>query len=264
MQRLIIGGMLIWLIAGSLSIAGFAQASASSFASSEGPVRATVGTFTLEEGSKIALELHRADPCPCMCTPILVEGLDVLARTEEPVYTVAWTPVPYEEWTGTWDLRDSLGRAVSPGDYTIVIRTSIGEFRAELEIVRRGERPFSGRMRVQASVCGLGLDVYRLLTKDDAGATVAVGTGEKILIALPGNPTTGYRWDPSTEPSEGVLAPIPGADYRPDSSLIGAGGTFFFRYAAAKAGVAALNFVYHRPWEEGPPQDSFAATIVVR
>lgn len=264
MQKLIIGSMLIWLVAGPLSLAGFGQTSASSSASSEGPVWATVGMFTFAEGSKIALELHRSEPCPCMCDPVLVEGMAVLDRTEDTVYTEAWKPVPSEEWTGTWDLKDNQGRAVSLGIYTIVIRTSIGEFRAEVEIVRRGERSFSGRMSVQASVCGFGLDVYRLLTKEDTGATVEVRTGEKVLIALPGNPTTGYRWGPSTELSEGVLDPIPGADYRPDSPLIGAGGTFLFRYEAAGVGVADLNFVYHRPWEEGPPQDSFTATIIVR
>ncbi len=263
MKMLFISG-LIWLIAGSLSTVGFAQASASSFAATEGPVRATVGTFTLEEGSKIALELHRSEPCPCMCDPVLVEGMAVLDRTEDTVYTEAGTPVPSEEWIGTWNLRDNQGRAVSPGSYTVVIRTSIGEFRAALKIVRKGDRPFSGRMSVQASVCGFGLDVYRLITKEDAGTTIEVGTGEKVLLALPGNPTTGYQWDLSTALAEGVLAPISGVDYLPDGSGIGAGGTFFFRYEAVKAGVATLNLVYHRPWEEGPPLDSFTATIIVR
>ncbi len=264
-RKIAIELMLVGMVLTLASAIGVAQVSASSSASSEGPARATVGTFLFEEGSKIAFELHRSDPCPCMCEPILVEGLQVLDRANNPIYTKTWDPVLYEKWTGTWDLKDNRGKPVSPGTYTIVIRTSIGEFIAKVEIVSRGELPLYGRMSVQASVCGFGLDVYRLITKDDVGSIVEMRTGERIMIALPGNPTTGYRWDLLTELSDGILDPLHGIDYRPDSSLIGAGGTFMFRYAAEKSGTIALKFVYHRPWDKtSPPQESFVVTVVVR
>ncbi len=264
-RKLVIELMVVGMVLTLTTSVGFSQVSASSSASSQGPVRATVGTFLFEEGSKIALELHRSDPCPCMCEPILVEGLQVLDRADNPIYTEEWTPVPYEEWTGTWNLTDNQGAPVTPGTYTIEIRTSVGKFRAEVKILRKGELPLYGRIRAQASVCGLGLDVYRLITEDEAGSIVKIRTGEKVMVSLHGNPTTGYQWDFSTDLSDGILTQLSGTDYRPDSSLLGAGGTFMFRYAAEKSGTITLKFVYHRPWEKNiPPQESFTVTIIVQ
>jgi len=197
-----------------------------------------------------------------MCEPILVSGLKVIDKNETPVFTDEWAPIPAEDWTGRWDLIDSQGRSVT-GRYTVVIETSIGKFRAEVEIVPKGERSYSGRVSMQASVCGFGLSVYRLVEKETAGATIDVQSGEKIMLALPGNPTTGYSWEASEEPSAEILRPLPGEPYRPESSLIGAGGTFLFRYEAVGPGEVTLNFVYHRPWERTPPQNSFSIRIAV-
>jgi len=263
MQKLFIGSVIVLMLGAAFSLSGFAQARASSSASTDGPVRATVGTFVLEEGSRIAFELRRSDPCPCMCGDIFVTGMSVVDRAGKEVYRDEVDSVPYTDWTGMWDLSRADGTPVAPGEYTILIRTSLGEFRAEVKIVPPGEESFSGRLCATASVCGLGLDVYHLVTKDDDGKTIPLRAGDKVMIALPGNPTTGYEWTGPDALPAGVLEPIPGVNYRPESGLIGAGGTFLFRYAAIGPGRVELSFSYRRPWEEAPASDSFSIVISV-
>ncbi|HEU68357.1 MAG TPA: hypothetical protein ENN53_03965, partial [Candidatus Acetothermia bacterium] len=55
-----------------------------------------------------------------------------------------------------------------------------------------------------------------------------------------------------------------GLDYLPDSTLLGGGGTFFFRYEATEAGEGELSFAYRRPWEALPPEQTFSVTIAVQ
>lgn len=139
MQKLFIGSVIVLMLGAAFSLSGFAQARASSSASTDGPVRATVGTFVLEEGSRIAFELRRSDPCPCMCGDIFVTGMSVVDRAGKEVYRDEVDSVPYTDWTGMWDLSRADGTPVAPGEYTILIRTSLGEFRAEVRIVHPGE-----------------------------------------------------------------------------------------------------------------------------
>jgi len=92
---------------------------------------------------------------------------------------------------------------------------------------------------------------------------VLLQEGERLMVALPGNPTTGYQWTAVEEP--GFLEALPGVEYLPEATPtpIGAGGTFFFRYLAGEAGEGTLSFAYQRPWEEAPVE-SFSITAIVR
>ena len=242
---------------------GQVSSSASSFASSDEPVRVSIGTFVFEQGERLALELTREEPCPCMCDEITVTGFRVLNGEGAVVYRVQdGFPLPAGEWVGRWDLVDAAGEPAPPGSYTAVVETSLGEFRVELLVVAPGEKPL-GRSLARASVCGLGLRVYRLLTEEDDRAIVELQEGELLMVALPGNPTTGYEWAPAEEP--GFLERVPGVDYLPEpaSAPVGAGGTFFFRYRAQAPGEGVLRFAYQRPWEEAPAQ-TFSLTVIVR
>jgi len=84
------------------------------------------------------------------------------------------------------------------------------------------------------------------------------------MIALAGNPTTGFEWDVESEPAGGLLQRIEGLAYSSSSSLIGAGGTFYFRYAAVGAGQGELTFVYRRSWETVPPEKTVSMVVLVR
>ncbi|MCD5408934.1 protease inhibitor I42 family protein [Candidatus Bipolaricaulota bacterium] len=260
-MRILVLGLLFLVGWGGIAMTQVSS-SASCFASSEEPVRVSIGTFVFEQGERLALELFREEPCPCLCDELSVTGFRVLDGEGAVIYEVPGDyPAPAGEWVGRWGLTDAAGTPVPPGSYTALVETSLREFRVELQVVAPGERP-SGRSLARASVCGLGLRVYRLLTEEDDGAVVSLQEGEFLMVALPGNPTTGYEWAPTEEPP--FLTRIPGVDYLSEASLIGGGGTFFFRYEATGQGEGPLSFAYRRPWESGPPENTYSILVIVR
>jgi len=258
---------LIMLFVGAACAAQL-ESSASAFASSEEPIRSVVGTFVFEQGNSIGLEIERREPCPCLCDPLLVTGMRVLDEQDNPIFVTeqqdpAGLPAPYGEWIGRWNLVDQLGETVPDGFYSVVVETTIGEFRACIDVVAVGAAERMGRVSSEASVCGIGLSVYRLVDETAHDQTVTLREGEKLMIALEGNPTTGFQWEVESEPGGGLLQRIEGPAYSSSSSLIGAGGTFYFRYAAAVAGQGELTFVYRRSWETGPPEKTVSMVVLV-
>ena len=246
------------------------ESSASAFASSEEPIRSVVGTFVFEQGSSVGLEIERREPCPCLCDPLLVTGMHVLDEQDNPIFVTeqqdpVGLPAPYGEWIGRWNLVDQLGGPAPEGFYCVVVETTVGELRARIEVVAAGGANRMGRVSSQASVCGIGLSVYRLVDETVHEQTVSLREGEKLMIALAGNPTTGFEWEVKSEPDSGFLQRIEGPAYSSSFSLIGAGGTFYFRYAAVVvAGGSELRFVYRRSWETVPPEKIVSMVILVR
>jgi inhibitor of cysteine peptidase len=267
--RVLTGMMMALLVLPLLNTAAVAEtSSASASASSDGPVRATVGTFIFEQGRSLALEIDREEPCSCLCEPVMIRCLRVLDEAGAPVSLKirdrAVFPIIYNEWVGRVDLVHPAGEPTEVGLYTVVIDTSIGEFRAQIQVVSPGMASQAGRVSSRASVCGIELLVYRLFDEESDGESIALREGDLLLIALAGNPTTGYEWEIEEEPDDGLLERIPGIDYHPDSDLVGGGGTFYFRYRAVATGHGNLTFAYRRPWEAGPAEKTIAITIFVR
>ena len=102
------------------------------------------------------------------------------------------------------------------------------------------------------------------LGADDAGRQIELAVGEKMLVTLDSNPTTGYQWEVA-EIDEAVLKQQ-GTEYDADSSqLVGSGGEETFTFEAVGAGETTLTLIYHRPWEEGvEPAETFSVTVVVK
>ena len=90
-------------------------------------------------------------------------------------------------------------------------------------------------------MCGLSLGVYRLVEEGDAGTALSLAVGERLMVALPGNPSTGYTWEAQAEPS--MVGAVAGLDFLGDSTTIGAGGLFYFRYLATAPGENTLALV---------------------
>jgi inhibitor of cysteine peptidase len=103
-----------------------------------------------------------------------------------------------------------------------------------------------------------------LLDTTDNGTTITVRTGDVLTIVLKGNPTTGYTWESAlSEQDAAVLEQMGEPVYVADSDLIGAGGTFTFRFKALKAGEAVLTLNYARPWESVPALETFSVGVKV-
>jgi len=103
------------------------------------------------------------------------------------------------------------------------------------------------------------------LTEQNNGKTVEVETGQKVVVRLASNPTTGYQW--SVQGDRAPLA-IVKSDYSPSSpnrQMPGAGGVQTIRFVAKSAGKVELRLEYRRSWERNvPPAKTYTVTVVVR
>jgi inhibitor of cysteine peptidase len=113
---------------------------------------------------------------------------------------------------------------------------------------------------VLLAACASSSPEIRLTEKDKK---IGLKTGQVFTIALEGNPTTGYTWEPLGM-DEKLLARLGDAVFQPESNAVGAGGVISLRFKAVSPGSATLTLVYQRPWEKGQPPlktIEFAVTI---
>jgi len=252
---------------GILAIAQ-ASSSASASASSDGPMEVTIGTFNFAAGDSLALEIVRAEDCTCMCDPISVVEFHLEnADGSVPVKLLnnSELPLAIDKWVGMLTLASPDGSLLPAGEYTAVVDTSAGAFRARIKVADEGMTASSwGRVSSSASICGVEIRVYRLLTKETP-TSIILHIGDRLMVALAGNATTGYAWEQIVSEEESIFSPLAGLDYQPEpapAGTVGSGGTFFFRYSAESAGSMELTFTYRRPWEEGPGAETITFHVV--
>jgi inhibitor of cysteine peptidase len=98
------------------------------------------------------------------------------------------------------------------------------------------------------------------ITEADLGKVVQVAAGGEVVVALPGNPTTGYIWQ-VTANDESILRPT-GYAFVPDSDADGAGGVESFTFHVMAPGYVDLALANSQPWDaETPPDQTFAVTV---
>jgi inhibitor of cysteine peptidase len=256
-RRLLLSELLCILILVMLAGGGAAQSSSSASANASsvnGLVDVRLGGFVFEAGARVALEFMRDESADCFGPNVIVQRLQLIDGEEGVVRQVVYEPaVDIDGWLGRIQLDGSDGQPLPAGNYSLVVTTSIGSFVAEIEVADTSRFDELGRYSATAAICGLSLRVYRLLTEDDHGARIALRLGDRLLVALEGNPTTGYEWMNTLVYEFASLREIGEAEFRPDSDLVGAGGLFLFRYEAYRVGPQAFRFAYQRPWESVEP-----------
>ena len=85
-----------------------------------------------------------------------------------------------------------------------------------------------------------------------SGTSVALAAGQDLVVRLPTNPSTGYRWA-YVEPKDAVLRVDGPSTYEAAQSagnVAGAGGIEIWKLAPLKPGQQQLRFEYRRPWEQ--------------
>lgn len=83
--------------------------------------------------------------------------------------------------------------------------------------------------------------------------TVELSHGDKLILHLESNPSTGYQWQVVLMDGS-LLDWVEGPSFVPSApSLVGSGGTSSFGFNALRKGRTSLKMVYRRPWEEGKP-----------
>jgi inhibitor of cysteine peptidase len=84
------------------------------------------------------------------------------------------------------------------------------------------------------------------------GKIVTIPAGERVLVRLNENPTTGYTWNATA--SKG-LEIISDSYTAPDNGLIGAGGYHEWILSPKTVDTYTFNAVSLRPWEGAQPTD---------
>ena len=99
------------------------------------------------------------------------------------------------------------------------------------------------------------------LSESDAGRVVDLQPTDLLVLRLEGNPSTGYGWRVQ-EMDRGVLRPMPGEEFEPQSDLPGAPGIQTLRFAGVTRGQTDLRLVYQRPWErDAAPAKTFSVQV---
>lgn len=103
-----------------------------------------------------------------------------------------------------------------------------------------------------------------LLTKSDNGRTIDAAVGDSLLVKLPENPTTGFRW--TQEPGSVPAVRLRHRSFDRDTSgAVGALGTRTFQYEIVRSGEGLLQLRYWQEWEgENSIAETFFVTVVAR
>ncbi len=102
-----------------------------------------------------------------------------------------------------------------------------------------------------------------VLEADSSGTQVEVSQGTEIVVKLEGNPTTGYLWEVA-QADESILTQVGEIEHKAESELPGAPGISTLRFATVGPGVATLELVYRRPFEQGvEPIERFTVDVTV-
>lgn len=89
------------------------------------------------------------------------------------------------------------------------------------------------------------------LSDKNSGAHQTVCAGQKVIISLDENPTTGYSWQFFITPAkQNTITDTAETYIAPDTSLIGAGGIKEYSFTAARKGTVTVTGYYFRPWEK--------------
>lgn len=95
-----------------------------------------------------------------------------------------------------------------------------------------------------------------------AGQSISVKRGDKFVIALASNPTTGYRW---TAEDNSKVEQQRSRYVQGDSNLMGAGGTQMITFEATDRGRTTLTLDYARSFEKDtPPAETEDFQVTVR
>jgi inhibitor of cysteine peptidase len=100
-----------------------------------------------------------------------------------------------------------------------------------------------------------------ILTEQDNGGHVAARTGDELVLRLPENISTGYRW--AVDDASPKILELENARSEPaPAAAVGAGGDALFRFRVVGGGSGKLSLKYWRQWEgDASIVKRFAVTV---
>jgi inhibitor of cysteine peptidase len=101
-----------------------------------------------------------------------------------------------------------------------------------------------------------------LLTEADNGKSITVHLGEKVLLRLSENPSTGFRW--AVESGASGITELRGSHYLPaKDSTVGRGGQRIFVFETKGSGRVRLVLKLRREWGSKSVASRFKVYIEV-
>ncbi len=100
------------------------------------------------------------------------------------------------------------------------------------------------------------------LTQADNGKSFTLPPKTAIVLTLPSNASTGYRWQLKAV-DKSVLRLVSHRYLQPKKTLPGAPGKERWRFVTVGAGRVQLRLSYVRSWEKNKPARRFGVTIHV-
>lgn len=113
-------------------------------------------------------------------------------------------------------------------------------------------------------VAGCVPGTLQVLEADDDGSALTIQVGDRIVVKLASNASTGYAWE-LAELDPAVLENT-GQRYVAGVTLIpidGAGGTEIWEFTGAGAGTVTLHLEYVRAVSQEEPADNFQVEVTV-
>lgn len=105
------------------------------------------------------------------------------------------------------------------------------------------------------------------LTENDNRRALMLEKGQRVVVELEENPTTGYLWKLDEAKLVGIIKLVE-TKYEPYSTeptRVGVGGVRTFIFEATEYGSAMIKLVYCRPWQcEASLAKEFSVTVNVR
>ncbi|EWC39289.1 peptidase inhibitor I42 [Pseudomonas stutzeri] len=99
---------------------------------------------------------------------------------------------------------------------------------------------------------------------DDRRCPQELQNGQQLIVSLPSNPATGYRWILRDAATERLRSLGPEVFSNPKGDMVGGDGLSTWRFEARQPGSGRLYLTYQRPWEaESEPAGLFDCRIEV-
>jgi inhibitor of cysteine peptidase len=99
---------------------------------------------------------------------------------------------------------------------------------------------------------GTGSSNAKVEVFHESDTSISVKTGQRFVLALPANPSTGYSWK-AIIANPTVVRPTGSQQVNPPSAPPGAGGTQRLGFKAVAKGTTTLDLLYDRPFAQGSP-----------
>jgi inhibitor of cysteine peptidase len=107
------------------------------------------------------------------------------------------------------------------------------------------------------------------LTEADNNKSFTVDVGQKIIVVLAGNPSTGYIWESAMAETAAAFLTLDGepafVSDSADQNIVGAGGKYTFTFTAVSVGTVDLKLKYWRSFDaQSEPLQTFTASITIK